>query len=324
MRRRDVIAWLAGAALAWPLVTLAQSSARARRIGVLADEPWPPLDSLSQGLRELGYIEGQNLQIEYRFAAGKAERYASLAAELVAVPVEVIVTLGTPATRAAKRATDTIPIVMQAGDPVATGLIADLAHPGANVTGFSGQAAEAEGKRLELLKELLPSLSRVAVLLNPANPYCRVALDNAQHGATALGLRLDPVEVATGGDLDRAFLALRSGRHNAVLVLADRGPLMVERARLAAFLTENRLPSIYSFAEHVQAGGLMAYAPNYHATFRRRMAPLIDKIFKGTKPADLPVQQPTDFALIINLQTAHALGVTIPPALLARADEVIE
>jgi putative ABC transport system substrate-binding protein len=272
----------------------------------------------------LGYVEGQNLEIVYRFAAGQAERYPGLAAELVALPVEVIVALGTPASVAAKRATEAIPIVVQTGDPVAAGLVRDLAHPGGNVTGFSGQAADAEGKRLELLKELLPSLSRVAVLVNPANSFSAVALDNARSGATALGLRLDPVEVSSVADLERALPALRSDRPGAVLVTADRGPLMIGRTRIAEFLTTNRLPSIYSFYEHVQAGGLMAYAANYHATYRRNVALVIDKILKGTKPGDLPVQQPTEFELILNLKTAKTIGLEIPPTLLARADEVIE
>jgi putative tryptophan/tyrosine transport system substrate-binding protein len=324
LRRREFITLIGGAAAAWPLAAIAQRSHPMRRIGILADEQWPPIDSLKQGLRMLGYVEGQNLEIVYRFAAGQAERYPGLAAELVALPVEVIVALGTPASVAAKRATEAIPIVVQTGDPVAAGLVRDLAHPGGNVTGFSGQGADAEGKRLELLKELLPSLSRVAVLVNPANSYSAVALDNARSSATALGLRLDPVEASSVADLERALPALRSDRPGAVLVTADRGPLMIGRTRIAEFLTTNRLPSISSFYEHVQAGGLMAYAANYHATFRRNVALVIDKIFKGTKPGDLPVQQPTEFELILNLKTAKALGLEVPPTLLARADEVIE
>jgi putative tryptophan/tyrosine transport system substrate-binding protein len=323
MRRREFITLIGGAA-AWPLAAQAQRSHPMRRIGILADEQWPPIDSLKQGLRMLGYVEGQNLEIVYRFAAGQAERYPGLAAELVALPVEVIVALGTPASVAAKRATEVIPIVVQTGDPVAAGLVRDLAHPGGNVTGFSGQAADAEGKRLELLKELLPSLSRVAVLVNPANSFTMLALDHARSGAIALGLRLDAVEASSLADLERALSALRSDRPGAVLVTADRGPLMIGRTRIAEFLTTNRLPSISSYYEHVQAGGLMAYAANYHATYRRNVALVIDKIFKGTKPGDLPVQQPTEFELILNLKTAKALGLTMPPTLLARADEVIE
>jgi putative tryptophan/tyrosine transport system substrate-binding protein len=186
MKRREFITLMGGAA-AWPLAARAQQPAeRMRRIGILADERWPPIDSLKQGLRNLGYVEGQNLEVVYRVAAGQAERYPGLAAELVALPVELIVALGTPASVAAKRATETIPIVVQTGDPVAAGLVRDLAHPGGNVTGFSGQAGDAEGKRLGLLKELLPSLSRVAVLVNPANSFSAVALDNARSGAIAL------------------------------------------------------------------------------------------------------------------------------------------
>ncbi|MFL6951361.1 MAG: ABC transporter substrate-binding protein [Xanthobacteraceae bacterium] len=323
MRRREFITLIGGAA-AWPLAAQAQRSHPMRRIGILADEQWPPIDSLKQGLRMLGYVEGQNLEIVYRFAAGQAERYPGLAAELVALPVEVIVALGTPASVAAKRATEVIPIVVQTGDPVAAGLVRDLAHPGGNVTGFSGQAADAEGKRLGLLKELLPSLSRVAVLVNPANSLSAVFLDNARSGAIALGLRLDPVEASSVPELERAFNELRSERPGAVLLTADRGPLLIGRTQIAEFLMTNRLPSISSYYEHVQAGGLMAYAANYHATYRRNVALVIDKIFKGTKPGDLPVQQPTEFELILNLKTAKVLDLTVPPNLLARADEVIE
>ena len=324
LKRRAFITLLGGVAT-WPLAVRAQQPAeRMRRIGILADERWPPIDSLKQGLRNLGYVEGQNLEVVSRFAAGQAERFPGLAAELVALPVEVIVALGTPASVAAKRATEAIPIVVQTGDPVAAGLVRDLAHPGGNVTGFSGQAADAEGKRLELLKELLPSLSRVAVLVNPANSFTMLALDHARSGAIALGLRLDAVEASSVADLERALTALRSDRPGAVLVTADRGPLMIARTRIAEFLMTNRLPSVSSFYEHVQAGGLMAYAANYHAYFRRNVALVIDKIFKGTKPGDLPVQQPTEFELILNLKTAKALGLDIPPTLLARADEVIE
>src|SRR5262245_7009577 len=210
MQRRAFITLLGGAAVAWPLAASAQQPHPMRRIGILADERWPPIDSLKQGLRNLGYIEGQNLEVVYRFAAGQAERYPGLAAELVALPVELIVALGTPASVAANRATEAIPIVVQTGDPVAAGLVRDLAHPGGNVTGFSGQAADAEGKRLELLKELLPSLSRVAILTNPANSFSAVALDSARSGAIALGLRLEPVEASSVADLERALTALRS------------------------------------------------------------------------------------------------------------------
>ena len=202
----------------------AQQAERVRRIGILADERWPPIDSLKQGLRNLGYVEGQNLEAVYRFAAGQAERYPGLTAELVALPVELIVALGTPASVAAKRATEAIPIVVQTGDPVAAGLVRDLAHPGGNVTGFSGQA-DAEGKRLELL--------RVAILVNPANSFSAVALDSARSGAIALGLRLDPVEASSVADLERALTALRSDRPGAVLVIADRGPPMIGRTRTA-------------------------------------------------------------------------------------------
>jgi ABC-type uncharacterized transport system substrate-binding protein len=323
MRRREFITLLGGAAAAWPLGALGQRM-RPRRIGVLADEKWPPLDSLWQGLRELGHSEGQNLQIEYRFAAGDAERYAGFAVELAALPVDVIIALGTPAAHGAKRATTTIPIITQTGDPIAAGLVTNLAHPGGNVTGFSGQGADAEPKRLQLLKDLNTSLGRVAVLFNPKNDFSVLALESARGAAPVLGLHIDPVEVPTMSDLDHALLTLRGSKPDAVLVTADRGPLMIGRERVATFMTENRLPSIYSFPEQVQAGGLMAYATNYHATFRKQMALMVDKVFKGANPADLPVQQPTEFELIINLKTAKAIGLDIPATLLARADKVIE
>src|SRR5215204_117371 len=246
MRRREVIAGLAAAA-AWPLAARAQQPAeRTRRIGILGDERWPPIDSLKQGLRNLGYVEGQNLEIVYCFAAGQAERYPGLAAELVALPVELIVTLGTPASVAAKRATEAIPIVVQTGDPVAAGLVRDLAHPGGNVTGFSGQAADAEGKRLGLLKELLPSLSRVAVLVNPANSLSAVFLDNARSGAIALGLRLDPVEASSVPELERALH--RATQRPARCCAGDRRP----RAAVDRQDANRRVPDDEPAALHLQ------------------------------------------------------------------------
>jgi putative ABC transport system substrate-binding protein len=318
--RREFIA-LIGGATAWPCV-LASASEKVRRVGVLANEAWAPLEGLRQGLDELGYVEGRNLQLEYRYAEGQTEKFPALTAELVGLPVEVIVTVGTPASLAAMRATKTIPIIAQSGDPIASGLASSLAHPGGNLTGMSSQATDVEGKRLQLVKELLPDLSRVGVLANPANPYTKFALENARRGADILGLKLEVVELSTADGVDGALQALSRLRPDGVLVIADPF-LLGERTRIAEFMTRNRLPSMFTFHEHVLAGGLMSYATNYRELFRR-MAPVVDKVLKGADPGDLPIEQPTQFELTLNLKTAHELGIKFPSSLLARADEVIE
>jgi putative ABC transport system substrate-binding protein len=321
MKRRTFITLL-GSAAAWPGTVIAQTPSRLWKIGVLANEPWPPLEGLRHGLRDLGYDEGKSHRFEYRFAQGRAERFPALASELVNLPVDVIVAWGTPASLAAHKATSTIPIVMSAGDPIGAGIVSSLARPGGNVTGMSVQMAEQEGKRLELLKKVLPSFSRVAVLSNPSNPYCGIAVREARLGATALGLQFELVEASDSHNLDDAFLKLSRVRPDAVLVVAD--PFLAgERTRIAEQMVKIRLPSIFSYHEHVVAGGLMTYTTNYYDVFRREGL-FIDKIFKGAKPGDLPVQQPTKFDLVINLKTAKALGLEIPPTLLALADEVIE
>jgi putative ABC transport system substrate-binding protein len=322
IRRRNFITLLGGAAVAWPLPVSAQAPSRLWKIGVLANEPWPPLEGLRHGLRDLGYVEGKSHRFEYRFAQGRTERFPALASELVNLPVDLIVAWGTPASLAAHKATSTIPIVMSAGDPIGAGIVSGLARPGGNVTGMSVQMAEQEGKRLELLKKPLPSFSRVAMLSNPSNPYCIIAVREARLGATALGLQFDLVEASDSHGLDDAFLMLSRIRPDAVLVVAD--PFLGgERARIAEQMIKNRLPSMYSYHEHVVAGGLMTYTTNYYDVFRREGI-FIDKIFKGAKPGDLPVQQPTKFDLVINLKTPKALGLEVPPTLLALADEVIE
>jgi len=320
--RREFIRLFGGAIVAWPCVAIAQAPGRIWKIGVLANESWPPLEGLRDGLRDLGYIEGKTHLFVYRFAQGRAERFPALASELVDLPVDVIVSWGTPASLAAHKATATIPIVMSAGDPVGAGIVTSLARPGGNVTGMSVQMAEQEGKRLELLKKLLPSFSRVAVLSNPSNPYCVIAVGEARRGATALNLQLDLLEASDGRGLDAAFLTLSRVRPDAVLVVAD--PFLAgERVRIAQEMIKNKLPSIFSYHEHVRAGGLMTYTTNYYDVFRRQGL-FIDKIFRGAKPGDLPVQQPTKFELMLNLKTAKALDLEIPPSLLALADEVIE
>src|SRR5262245_29683049 len=320
MKRRAFITLLGGAA-AWPLATRAQGE-RIRRIGVLANEPWPPLEGLRDGMRALGYTDDRGLHLEYRFAQGRAERYPALATELVRLPADAIVAWGTPASLAVKQATGSVPIVMISGDPIAVGLVPGLAHPGANVTGLSTLAADLEGKRIELLKELLASLARVAVLSNPTNPFCVVAVERARAAAQVVHLHLDVVEAAEERGLDHAFVKLSRQRPDAILTVAD--PFLTsQRTRIASFMIENRLPSMYTYREDVLAGGLISYATNYYDIFRRA-AILTDKVLKGAKPADLPIQQPIKFELIINLKTANAIGLEIPPIMLARADEVIE
>jgi putative ABC transport system substrate-binding protein len=277
---------------------------------------------LREGLRELGYIEKQNLDLVYRFAEGQSGRYAALAADLVHLPVDVIVTWGTPASLAAKEATSVVPIIMTSGDPVAVGLVPGLAYPRGNVTGFSTQAADLEGKRLELVKELLARFSRVVVFSNPTNPYCIVAVDSARRAAAVLQVQLDVAEIAVERELDDAFLTVSRARPDAILVVAD--PFLAsQQMRIAEFLLEHRLPSIYTYREQVLAGGLISYATNYYELFRRA-AVLVEKILKGSKPGDLPVEQPTKFELVVNLKTAKTIGLAIPTMLLARADEVIE
>jgi putative tryptophan/tyrosine transport system substrate-binding protein len=322
VRRREFIAFLCGAAIAWPLSARAEQPDRIRRIGVLVSEPWPEVEGLHDGLRELGYREGENVLLEYRFADGDAGRFFGLVAELIRLPVDVIVTWGTPATLAAMKATSSVPIIMSAGDPVGAGLVSSLARPGANVTGFSSQTAGGEEKRLELLKVLLPNLSRVVVLSNSTNPYSAVAVQSAQRGAAALNVALDVVDASSVGNLDIEFQAAIQKRPDAALVIADPF-LAAQRALIAELMLEHRLPSIYAYRQHVVAGGLMAYMTAYYDIFRREAA-LVDKIFKGAQAGECPVEQATKFELAINLKTAKALGLEVPPSLLGRADRLIK
>jgi putative ABC transport system substrate-binding protein len=322
--RREFVSLLGGgAAFWWPLTAKAQQPIdRIWRIGVLVAEPWPEVDGLHDGLRELGYRDGENLLLEYRFANGEAGRFPELVADLLRLPVDVIVTWGTPATLAAMKATNSVPIIMSAGDPVGAGLVASLGRPGANVTGFSSQTAGGEEKRLGLLKELLPNLSRVVVLSNSTNPYSAVAVQSARRGAAALNIALDVLDASSVGDLVTEFRQVIRKRPDAALVIAD--PFLAgQRALVAELMLENHLPSIYAYRQHVVAGGLMAYMTAYYDIFWREAA-VIDKIFKGAKPGDLPVEPATKFELAINLKTAKALGLDVPLLLLERADRVIE
>jgi putative ABC transport system substrate-binding protein len=322
VKRREFIG-LVGGAVAWPLTASAQQQGKIVTIGILAIEPWTPIDTFRRALHDLGYIEGKNVRFEYRYARGDNERLPELANNLVGLNVDVILTWGTDAALAAKQATTTIPIVMGTiGDPLGIGIVTNLAHPGGNVTGFSSRAAELEAKRLQLLKELVPGLSRVAILFNPTNHYMPLALQSAQRGAQTLDVTLAMYEVHDTTTLDAAFVTLTKDRPDALMIPADTF-LVSQRSRIAQFAIENKLPSVYSFREYIEAGGLIAYTPNYYDLFRRA-ASYVDKILKGTKPGELPIEQPTRFLLLVNLQTARALGLTVPPRLLARADKVIE
>jgi putative tryptophan/tyrosine transport system substrate-binding protein len=322
-KRREFIGLVGGAA-AWPLTASAQQAGgKIVTIGILAIEPWPPIDTFRQALDDLGYIEGKNVRFEYRYAKGHGERFPELANDLVGLNVDVILAWGTDAVLAAKQATTTIPIVMVAvGDPIGSGIVTNLARPGANVTGCSLRAAELEAKRLQLLKDVVPGLSRVAILFNPTNHYMPFALQSARKGARLLHVSLAVYEVHDTTTLDAAFVTLTKDRPDAFLVPADTF-LVSQRSRIAQFAIENKLPSVYTFREYIEAGGLIAYTPNYNDLFRRA-ASYVDKILKGAKPGDLPIEQPRGFHLFINLKTARALGLTVPPRLVAAADEVIE
>ena len=322
MKRREFIG-LVGGAVAWPLTASAQQQGKIVTIGILAIEPWTPIDTFRRALHDLGYIEGKNVRFEYRYARGDNERLPELANNLVGLNVDVILTWGTDAALAAKQATTTIPIVMGTiGDPLGIGIVTNLAHPGGNVTGFSSRAAELEAKRLQLLKELVPGLSRVAILFNPTNHYMPLALQSAQRGAQTLDATLAIYEVYDTASLDAAFVTLTKDRPDGLLVPGD--PFLVsQRSRIAQFAIENKLPSVYTFREYIEAGGLVAYTPNFDDLFRRA-ASYVDKILKGAKPGELPIEQPSTFQLFINLKTARALGLTVPRKLLAVADGVIE
>jgi ABC-type uncharacterized transport system substrate-binding protein len=304
------------------LAANAQQPGKGYRVGVIATTYLPPFDAFREGLRALGYVEGQNLALEYRWAEQQLQLFPELAADLVRRKVDVIVTWGTPAAQAAKNATGTIPIVMAAiGDAVGTGLVTSLARPGGNITGLSTLNPDLEGKRLQLLKEAVPTASRIAILWNPTNPLHALVLKDAQVAAEQLGMQLQSVELQNPPDLEGAFAAMTL-QHADALIVAPDNFFVLNRRRLAELAIQHHLPAIYLHAEHVYAGGLMAYGPNYHDLLRRA-ATYVDKILKGAKPGDLPVEQPMKFELVINLKTAHALGLTIPPSLLFQADEVM-
>jgi putative tryptophan/tyrosine transport system substrate-binding protein len=327
IRRREFISTLCGAAASWPLAARAQHPAKISRIGVLL--PGPPTsfshrtEAFRQGLLDLGYLEGKTVIIDWRAAEEKVEQLPDLATELVRLNADIIVTVGTPAAEAAKKATQTIPIVMAVvGDAVGSGLVASLARPGGNITGFTIVAPDLSGKRLELLKEIVPGASHIAALLNPTNRTYHRELTEMQVAARTLGLRLQPVEASEPSMLEDVFATMKRDRVQALVVLTD-SIFYSERRRMVDLAAKGRLPSVYWDREFVENGAFMSFGPRPADLFRRSAA-YVDKILKGAKPADLPVEQPTKFELVINLKTAKALGLDIPPMLLGRADEVIE
>ena len=323
MKRRTFITLLGGAAAAWPLAAHAQQGKKIPRIGVLWPNPPATFDFLQQGLKDFGYVEGRNITFEFRWAEGALDKLPEMAAELVRLQVDVIVTLAPQATLAAKQATQTIPIVFVAmGDPVASRVVSSLARPDANVTGTTRMISEMSAKHVELLKEAVPSLRKLAVLWNPTNSSHRPAMQAVDATARALSLQVQPLEVRAVAEFDGSFDAIVRDKADGLLFIADP-VFFIQLRRMADFVGANRLPAICNFTEFPKLGGLMGYAPSLPDEFRHA-AGHIDKILKGAKPADLPVEQPTRFQLVINLKSAKALGLDVPPMLLARADEVIE
>ena len=329
MNRRAFLSALSGSLLAAPLAAEAQLG-KVFRIGILSNVPLTDPEgarlwgAFIQGLRDLGYVEGQNITIEHRSSEGKFDRLPDLAAELVRLKVDVIVTPALQNALAAKQATRTIPIVMaSSGDPVGAGLVASLARPGGNVTGLSVLGFEIVGKQIELLKEIVPEVSRMAVLGNPTSQEVYpLWLGQVKVAARSLGVQLQTLEARGPDDFERAFAAMTRERAGALFVLGD-GMFLLHRTRIAELAAKHRLPAMYPVRGFVDAGGLMVYGPSPHDSFRRA-ATYVDKILKGAKPADLPVEQATKFELVINLKTAKALGLTIPQSVLVRADEIIQ
>ena len=325
MDRRTFICGVTGGLLAAPFAAHAQQVGKTYRIGIL--EPIPAaqnaanLDALRKGLRDLGYVEGRNLVIEYRSADGRAERFPDLASELVRLKIDLMVTRGTPAARAAKNATETIPLVMATmGDP--RPIVASFAHPSGNITGVTTFSTELVGKQIELLKELVPNLSRVGLLHNMGNPAAPSEWEETKAAARSLGLQAELLDVRNQNDLGHAF-ALAARKHVDALLIGADGLTQMHRQTIVDLVTRNKLPGTYPSREFVEAGGLMAYAVSYPDLYFR-FASFIDKIFKGTPPANLPIEQPLRFELVINKKAAKALGVNIPQSILVRADKVID
>ncbi len=317
-------------AAAWPLAARAQQlTPTIRRVGILIPESAPTAEALGlfdafrQGLKETGWVEGQNIAFEYRSADGKEDVLPKIAAELVQLRLDAILAEGTPAIRAAKDATQSIPIVMAvSNDPVASGFIASLNRPGGNITGLSVQSSELAGKRLQLLTEIVSRLARLAVLSNPTNPSHALAIQQMQTAARSFGIELHVVEASAPDKLDSAFATVAAVHADSLVVLPD-GMFFGQHPRIVALTAASHLPALFPEKEVVKAGGLMAYGPSVPASFRRAAA-YVDKILRGANPADLPVEQPTKFEFVINLKTARSLGLTVPPSLLALADDVID
>ena len=325
MKRREFITLLGGAAAAWPLAARAQQAANLPTIGVLGSDSaaWSHLVSaLMQRLRELGYIENRTVAIEYRWTEGRNERYAAMAAELIGMKADIIVALGTPAIVAARKATAAIPIVFPiASDPVGDGLVASLARPGGNVTGLSNQQPELAGKRLEILREVIPGLRQLAVLANVHNPTATLNVGEVQAAAPKLGLEVNTCDVKGADDIAPAIDQL-TGRTQALYVVGD-SLVFDNQVQINMLALVAHLPTMFPQREYVETGGLISYGTSFSDLFRRA-AEMVDKILRGAKPADIPIEQPTKFELVINLKTARALGLEIPDKLLALADEVIE
>jgi putative tryptophan/tyrosine transport system substrate-binding protein len=326
MKRREFLLLGGGAAVVWPLAAKAQQTGNLPTVGFLgattpsAQSQWTA--AFVQRLRELGWIEGRTIAVEYRWSEGRTERAAEIVAEFVQRKVDVIVTSGTGMVLAAKQATSVIPIIFAAtGDPVGTGLVTSLARPGGNVTGLSNQVPDLVGKRLELLREVVPGLGRMALLANVGNPVAILEIDQIQALARTIALEVIPLEIRRGEDIVPAFEALKD--HAEALYVVIDALTNTHRVRINTLALAERLPTMHAIREGVEGGGLMSYGPNLPDLFRRA-ADYVDKILRGSKPADIPVEQPTKFDFVINLTTAKALSLEIPPTLLARADEVIE
>ena len=326
MRRREFVTLVGSAAAVWPLAARGQP---VRRVGFLLTPQRGTaslqvlLDAFHEGLKQFGWIEGQNITIEYRFADGKEDALPGLAAELVQLHVDAIVADGTPAIRAAKYATQTVPIVMAlCNDPVASGFIVSLNRPGGNITGLSLQSSELAPKRLQLLTEIIPRLSRVGVLSNPLNPSHALGIEQTETAARSLRIEVHVAEASAPDKFESAFATVGAARVDAIIVLPD-GVFFNQHSRIAALAAAYHLPALFSEKEAAETGGLMAYGPSVTASFRRAAA-YLDKILRGVSPADLPVEQPTKFELVINLKVARALGLSVPDRMLVTADEVIE
>jgi len=326
MRRREFITLLGGAVASWPGAVWAQQTPKVPVIGLMGSGAAAAQNHLTAAflhrLRELGWMEGRDLRIEYRWAEGRNERFAEIAAEFVQLNVDLILTHNTTPTIAAKKATSVIPIVFAtAGDPVGTGIVASLARPGGNITGLSGQAADTAGKRVEILRDLIPDLRRLALLADVDSPLTALDIDEVHAAARAFGLEIATFEIRRAEDIPAAFDALQ-GRAQALYIPAN--PIFfVNRIRINIFALTARLPTMYTVREPVEIGGLISYGP-YWPNMWSRAADVVDKVLRGAKPADIPVEQPTKFDFVVNLTTAKALGIDVPPQLHARADEVME